>query len=96
MNQTLRRGIYKKKMANWENYRKQRNLVTKIKKKSIRNYFWPTIKPFLTNKGLHFNKDQILCEENKIINNQNEVAETFNIFFYKCSQRHPLSRYNYR
>ena len=80
MNQTLRREIYKKKMAynkdqkckskaNWENYRKQRNLVTKIKKKSIRNYFmercvggpnsevfWPTIKPFLTNKGCTLTK----------------------------------------
>ena len=97
MNQTLRREIYKKKMAynkyqkckskaNWENYRKQRNLVTKIKKKSIRNYFWPTIKPFLTNKGLHFNKDIILCEENKIINNQNEVAETFNNFFINVAK----------
>ena len=113
MNQTLRREIYKKKMAynkyqkcksktNWENYRKQRNLqnvVTKIKKKSIRNYFmercvggpnskdfWPTIKPFLTDKGLHFNKDIILCEENKIINNQNEVAETFNNLFINVAK----------
>jgi hypothetical protein len=47
----------------WEQYRKQRNTVTKIKRKSIRNYFlercvggpknkdfWHTIKPFLTNK----------------------------------------------
>ena len=50
MNQILRKEIYKKRMAynkyqkcknkiNWESYRKQRNLVTKIKKKSIRNYF---------------------------------------------------------
>jgi hypothetical protein len=44
---------------NWEIYRKQRNLVNKIKKQSIRNnviercaggpkskHFWPTIKPF--------------------------------------------------
>jgi hypothetical protein len=63
--------------------------VNKIKKQSIRNYFiercaggpkskhfWPTIKPFLTNKGSHFAKDIILCENNNIINNQTEVAET--------------------
>ena len=57
-----------KNKQNWEIYRKQRNLVNKIiKKQSIRNYFierctggpkskhfWPTIKPFLTNKGSHF------------------------------------------
>ena len=61
---------------------------------SIRNYFiercaggptskhfWPTIKPFLTNKGSHFAKDIILCENDNIINNQTEVAETFNNFF---------------
>jgi hypothetical protein len=35
---------------------------------------------------LHFNKDIILCEENKIINNQNEVAETFNNFFINVAK----------
>jgi hypothetical protein len=46
---------------NWETYRKQRNLVTKLKKTSIKTYFfertaggpksstfYPTIKPFLS------------------------------------------------
>jgi hypothetical protein len=37
-------------------------------------------KPFLTNKGSHFAKDIILCENDNIINNQTEVAETFNNF----------------
>jgi hypothetical protein len=45
-------------------------IVTKIKRKSIGNYFlercvggtknkdfWPTIKPFLTNKGCNFETD---------------------------------------
>jgi hypothetical protein len=68
MNKNLKRAICKKRMSynkynrcknkqNWETYRKQRNLVNKIKKQSIRNYFiercaggpkskhfWPTIK----------------------------------------------------
>ena len=69
---------YKTK-SNWENYRQQRNLVTKTKKKSIKTYFferciggpkskdfWPTIKPFITNKGSHF-KNNILCEKDEII-----------------------------
>ena len=51
--------------ANWEAYRMQRNLCTKLKRQSIRHYFsercaggpkskdlWPTVKPFLSNKGL--------------------------------------------
>jgi hypothetical protein len=51
MNQNLRNVIYKKKMyhnkflkqktdKNWETYRKQRNLVTKLKKTSIKTYFF--------------------------------------------------------
>ena len=72
-NKELRKAVYKKRQlhnkynkckTNWENYRQQRNLVTKIKKKSIKTYFferciggpkskafWPTIKLFITNKG---------------------------------------------
>ena len=68
MNQELRHAIFKKKMLfnkynklrsrdNRDKYRTQRNLVNKIKRKSIREYFiercvggpkqkdfWPTIK----------------------------------------------------
>ena len=75
MNKTLKSAVYKKKMLynkfqkfnttkNWEAYRLQRNLVTKLKKQSVNNYFierctggpkskdfWPTVKPFLSNKG---------------------------------------------
>jgi hypothetical protein len=47
----LRSAVYKKRMThnkflkdksnkNWEAYRKQRNLVTKLKKQSIRTYFY--------------------------------------------------------
>ena len=74
MNSELRKAIYMKQMLrnkfekcksdkNWERYRKQRNLVTKLKKKSVKSYFlercvggqkstdfWPTIKPFLSKK----------------------------------------------
>ena len=103
MNNNLKRAINKKRMSynkynrckneqNWEIYRKQRNLVNKIKKQSIRNYFiercaggpkskhvWPTIKPFLTNKGSYF-------ENYNIINNQTEIAETFNNFFINVAK----------
>ena len=75
MNSELRRAIYKKKMlfnkhkkykgkSNWENYRKQRNNVTKLRKQSSKLYFferssggpkskdfWPTIKTFLNSKN---------------------------------------------
>ena len=50
--------------ANWEQYRLQHNLTVKIRRDAIKAYFndtcaegakntnfWPTVKPFLTNKG---------------------------------------------
>jgi hypothetical protein len=70
MNSKHRKAVYKKRQLHnvfktqrssksWEQYRKQRNIVTKIKIRSIRSYFlercvdgpknkdfWPTIKPF--------------------------------------------------
>lgn len=105
MNKTLKQAIYKKKMlANkfeklktskaWENFRKQRNLVTKLKRKSINKYFidrciggskskdfWPTVKPFLSSKGNNVNKNTVLLENNALINNQNDVCQIFNDFF---------------
>ena len=83
MNSELRRAIYKKKMlhnkylkfrnkTNWELYRKQRNYVTKLRKQSIKLYFfercsggpkssdfWPTIKPFLSSKSSKTENDII-------------------------------------
>ena len=70
MNKQLKSAVYKKRMLynklkkintnkNWEAYRTQRNLVTKLKKRPINNYFierctggpkakdvWPTVKTF--------------------------------------------------
>jgi hypothetical protein len=75
MNKELRGAIYRKQMLysqytknrsnkNWGKFRKQRNLVTKIKRKSMKVYFlercsggskscefWKTVKPFFSKKG---------------------------------------------
>ena len=68
MNKSLKQDVYKKKMLfnkfhkhktpkNWDNFRRQRNLVTKLKRKSTNQYFieiclgsktkdfWSTVKP---------------------------------------------------
>ena len=102
MNNVLKQAIYKKRMLlhryqkcrtskNWEKFRLQRNYVTKVKRKSINQYFierclggcktkdfWPTVKPFLTNKGTIVNKDTILYENEKLVNDQQEVCDIFN------------------
>ena len=110
MNGNLCRAVYKKRMlykkfqkcktpANWENYRAQRNFVTKLKKKSRQNYFfercasgpkskdfWPTIKPFLSKKGSDGGNEIILCENEKIVSNQSEVCEIFNEHFVNVAK----------
>ena len=110
MNGNLRRAVFKKRMffntfkksktsADWEFHRKQRNHVTKLKKASIRVYFyercaggpkskdfWPTIKPFLSKKGSDGGAEVILCEGDKVISDQAEVCTTFNIFFAKVAK----------
>ena len=62
---SLYRKFHKQKTdKNWNSYKKQRNKVTRLKRSAINSYFfercsggpkskdfWPTIRPFLTNKG---------------------------------------------
>ena len=97
MNSELRSAIYKKRMLrnkyfkcrssqNWEKYRKRRNYVTKLKRQSLRVYFferchggpkskdfWPTIKPFLSKKGSKDDPTIILNEEEKILSDQKTI-----------------------
>ena len=105
MNQELRRAVYRKQMLYsqftkcqsnkiWEKFRKQRNFVTKLKRKSMKTYFlercsggtksgdfWKTIKPFFSKKGSSGEQKIVLNESDKIVNDQKEVANHFNNFF---------------
>ena len=110
MNKTLKQAVYKKRMlfnkfqnyrsaSNWEKFRQQRNLVTKLKRRSVNQYFiercvggckakdfWPTVKPFLTNKGSFIQKDTILLENDKLINDQQDVCNILMIFFVNVAK----------
>ena len=84
---------------NWNKYSKQRNYVTKLKRESIKLYFsercgggpkskdfWPTIRPFLTNKGW-INDDKITISENsKLITDTTQICEKFNTFFVNVAK----------
>ena len=109
MNSELRKAIYKKKMlynkyhkyrnkTNWVLYRKQRNYVTKLRKQSIKLYFfercgggpkskdfWPTIKPFLSSKSAKYDCDIILLEKD-LISDQKEVSCVLNDFYINIAQ----------
>ena len=105
MNSNLKHAIFKKAMLrnkyykvrtseNWENYRKQRNCVTKLRKQSIRAYFqkkcegdnnkmnfWQTVKPFLSNKTYGDSQVIILKEGENIVSDPNNVCQIFNEYF---------------
>ena len=109
-NTKLRKASYKKQFfltnikkwrstANWEAYRKQRNLTTNIKRNSVRTYFdehcaggpkskdfWPTVKPLLTNKGNFKDPTIILSEDNIIISDQTSVSNVINDFYVNVAK----------
>ncbi|KAJ8307587.1 hypothetical protein KUTeg_014863, partial [Tegillarca granosa] len=110
MNADLRKAIYNKQKLrnkfeksktnyNWEMFRKQRNFVTKLKRKSIQMYFlercaggqkskdfWPTIKPFLSKKHKTGQQKIILKCEETIVNDTRKVCNTFNKFFVNVAE----------
>ena len=109
LNSQLRKACHRKSMLRkkyfkcgrtqllWEQYRKSRNLVTKLKAKSMADYFsqrcsaqhlkrnpwkfWDTIKPFMTNKSKSCNENITLKHNGKIGNNPNDVCDIFNDHF---------------
>ena len=105
-NRELRKAIYNKQMLRskfekyktnktWEAYRKQRNLVTKLKRKSVNTYFqerfaggqkskhlfYSTVKTFLSKKSTGCQQKIVLVDSDKILNNTKDVCDTFNTFF---------------
>ena len=105
MNSRLRKAAFKKAQlfnkftkwrtpANWERYRKQRNLTSQLKRQCVRSYFyercaggprskdfWPTVKPFLSNKGLLKDPVITLCENGKIVSDQSAVSGSTDDFY---------------
>ena len=79
---------------NWGSYKNKRhfsvNLLWKTKKDyfndlNIKNItdnkvFWKTIKPYFSNKGLN-SSSLILSEKNKIVTNDQDIANTMNNYF---------------
>ena len=109
MNGILRKAIFKKCMlrnkfyksktsANWENYKAQRNIVTSIRRQSIRVYFrqrtqnindkdfWKVLKPFFSEKSKQGNENIILRESNALITDPSDVCNTFNTFYTTAAE----------
>ena len=106
MNGELRRAINVKNMlrrkydrvntkTNWNKYRYQRNIVTKLRKKSINVYlynkcnsnvgtgkqFWDAVKPLISHKSYNRNDTIILMKDEEVFTNPTVVASLFNNYF---------------
>ena len=86
-------NIKNRNIKTWAKFRAQRNLVHKLKKKSVSTYFrkrcaggtkpdnfWKPIKPYLTKQNISGPRNVILTDISKLITNQKEVIEIFNSF----------------
>ena len=97
MKAMLKRKCYKhSSKVNWDKFKKQRNLVSDLKRKSMHTYFdercnisnqsknpkqfWDTICPFFSDKGARDYNISLLSED-KLIANQQDVCELFNDYF---------------
>ena len=79
---------------NWENYKRQRNKVTSLRRSAIKQYFmtnckkpnvspkdfWKCIKPFFSN-SCHKDNNIILQVDDQIVSDPNVVCDTLNEYF---------------
>ena len=96
----LRRRYYKlSSTINWERYRQQRNLVVKLRKKSLNVYiqnkcvgkagtkeFWNTVKPLISHKNKNSDNNIILNEGGTFVNDVRSVCNVFNDYFVTMTQ----------
>ena len=96
----LRRKFHKYNTQSlWLKYKKQRNLVNKLKRDSMLKYFqercsnannisdfWRTISPFMSNKNNDSNGNISLYDDGKLISHQNNVANIFNDYFVNITE----------
>ena len=95
MNKARLRNRYKrtKSPIAWEQYRQQRNKTTKLRRKSIRQYFeerctggpkdgnfYKTIKPFLSAK-YRINSNMMISTGDTLLTDPSDVATSMNDFF---------------
>ena len=89
-----------KTSENWKTYTKWRNTKTKTKRESISVYFqercgggpkskdfWPTIKPFLSQKLTTKNDSNIILKDgDSLIADQKQVCERINTFYVNIAK----------
>ena len=89
-----------KTRQHWENYARQRNRCTSLRRKTIKQHFsklcengvikeakfWSSIRPFMSNKRCHNNSNFNLLKDGIIISDELKVANTFIDFYVNIVQ----------
>lgn len=87
------------------NYKKQRNMVVKLKRQSKLEYFekisnfktskpfWDTCKPYFSNKNAKGNSNFMLIERDKILVKNGEIANEFSKYFEKVAYELELYKF---
>ena len=57
-------------------------------------HFWKFIKPFLKNKSFHPQNDVMLIQNDEIISEEKDLAETFNKHYINIAERSSHCRYD--
>ena len=98
----LRRKFLKTRSSqDWNKYKKLRNFVTHLRRKSILQHislkcnknigsngreFWKTIKPIMSFKGRNMSNNIILLENDKIISQPQKVSNILNEYYITATQ----------
>ena len=97
-NQLRNRFHKNKSQYNWNEYRKMRNLATKLRRQSEINYFrersmnvnvtdfWKTFKPYLSSKSNGMNDNIILKENDQVITKPEEVCKVFKSYYESIAE----------
>lgn len=99
-NRMLRKFRKNRTDNNWEQFRIQRNMVTSLKRKSLKSYFiqvsadskhpgefWSKFRPLLPSKGVPVQSITLL-EGGQLITDPSLVANIFNNYFVTCVSDH--------
>ena len=74
-------NIQRNKVSKLNNKLKKTYFKEKLRKENNVKDFWNYCKPYFTNKGICNDDRIILVENDKILNKDSDISETFNNFF---------------
>ena len=83
--------------TNWQNFEKQRNICTSLKRKAKITYFkkktesqesfWKIFGPYLSNKGLHSPEDYMIINDGELITDKKNIGNVVNDYYINILEK---------